>query len=322
VIHVALVLGAGGSPGSAFHAGVVAGLAEATGWDAREAELVVGTSAGANTAATLRAGLSPADHLARVTGAPLSEEGTRLVERVRTGLRLGPGTPTRAVRPPASARLIVEGLLGPGPFRPGVTLAGALPRGALSTASIAARVREAHPDPWPEQPTWVCALSVRTGRRIVFGRDDVEVDHLGTAVAASSAVPGSFAPVRIGGVDYLDGAVHSTTNADLVSGLGFDVVVVSAPMARQGPSGRLPRSQRSWHARVLERELRGVRSTAAVIAVAPPLEDLHLMEAGGDTAAVARLGRRLALESLESTGEPSARRLLEQAGSPQVADRP
>ena len=43
---VGLVLGAGGIAGGAFHAGVLAALEEATGWDPRRAGLVVGTSAG------------------------------------------------------------------------------------------------------------------------------------------------------------------------------------------------------------------------------------------------------------------------------------
>src|SRR5262249_36209204 len=44
--HVTLVLGAGGPIGRAFHAGVLGALAEACGWDARSADLLVGTSAG------------------------------------------------------------------------------------------------------------------------------------------------------------------------------------------------------------------------------------------------------------------------------------
>jgi NTE family protein len=54
--HVTLVLGAGGPIGRAFHAGVLGALAEACGWDARSADLIVGTSAGAQIGALLRAG--------------------------------------------------------------------------------------------------------------------------------------------------------------------------------------------------------------------------------------------------------------------------
>ena len=53
------MLGAGGVTGGAFHAGVLSALAEVVGWDARTADLVVGTSAGSVTAAGLRGGLPP-----------------------------------------------------------------------------------------------------------------------------------------------------------------------------------------------------------------------------------------------------------------------
>ena len=56
--RIGLVLGAGGAVGHAFHAGVLAALADETGWDAREAEVVVGTSAGSVVGALLRAGMS------------------------------------------------------------------------------------------------------------------------------------------------------------------------------------------------------------------------------------------------------------------------
>src|SRR4051812_7021598 len=77
--RIGLVLGAGGVTGGAFHAGVLAALADATGWDARQAEVIVGTSAGSATAAILRAGLPPADLVARAEGRPLSPEGQRVV---------------------------------------------------------------------------------------------------------------------------------------------------------------------------------------------------------------------------------------------------
>ena len=77
--RVALVLGAGGSVGHSFHVGVLSALADELGWDARAADLVIGTSAGSVVGAGLRAGLAPADMRARALGRPLSPEGSRLV---------------------------------------------------------------------------------------------------------------------------------------------------------------------------------------------------------------------------------------------------
>ncbi len=70
--RIGLVLGAGGVVGHAYHAGVLDGLAEATGWDPREAEVIVGTSAGSVVGALLRAGFSAHDLAARSTGDPVS----------------------------------------------------------------------------------------------------------------------------------------------------------------------------------------------------------------------------------------------------------
>src|SRR3954471_14258801 len=71
---IGLVLSAGGGTARAYHAGVLAGLAAATGWDPRTVDLIVGTSAGSTAAAYLRAGLSAADDHARFTGGEVSEE--------------------------------------------------------------------------------------------------------------------------------------------------------------------------------------------------------------------------------------------------------
>ncbi|MGI8753549.1 MAG: patatin-like phospholipase family protein [Acidimicrobiales bacterium] len=69
--RVAVVLGAGGPVGHAFHAGVLAALAE-EGWDGRNADLLVGTSVGAITAGLLRAGLAPSDLFAYTTNRTLA----------------------------------------------------------------------------------------------------------------------------------------------------------------------------------------------------------------------------------------------------------
>ena len=64
--------------------------------------------------------------------------------------------------------------------------------------------------------TWICSVDFDSGKRVVFGRDDVECD-VGTAVQASSSIPGYFRPVELNGVRYVDGGIHSSTNADLVA---------------------------------------------------------------------------------------------------------
>ena len=60
-MRVGLVLGGGGAVGLAYHAAALAALEHELEWDPRDAEVIVGTSAGAVIAALLRRGVSAAD---------------------------------------------------------------------------------------------------------------------------------------------------------------------------------------------------------------------------------------------------------------------
>ena len=72
--------------------------------------------------------------------------------------------------------------------------------------------------------------AIRDGQRVVFGRD--EQPPIGTAIAASCAIPLLLRPVRIGRHHhYIDGATHSPTNADLLVDAGVEVAIVIAPMS-------------------------------------------------------------------------------------------
>ena len=92
-------------------------------------------------------------------------------------------------------------------------------------------MRRLHKERWPAEPLWICALRLSDGARVVFGRDAAPEPDVGTAVEASSAIPGFFAPVVIDGERYVDGGAHSPTNADLVARIGLDLVIVVSPMS-------------------------------------------------------------------------------------------
>ncbi|MDP6286335.1 MAG: patatin-like phospholipase family protein [Acidimicrobiales bacterium] len=288
---VGLVLGSGGLHGAAQHAGALAALVEATGWDPRTADVVVGTSAGATTAVSLRAGLSAADLHAHYAGTPLSDEGRAIVDRVTTPLDLGgqvTGEPAAEERSgsssggpwswrPANPLLVLRDLCSTARPRPVVALAGLLPTGTRDGSSLSARNTEIHPDPWPDQPTWICTVDLQTGKRVVLGRDDVDV-AIGPAVQASAAIPGWFRPVEVDGRRLVDGGVHSTTNADLVAALGLDVVVISSVRTvggTAGPTDYRGTVARAWHARTLWREVQAIRRRGtAVLVLDPTASDL------------------------------------------------
>lgn len=264
------MLGGGGLVGHAWHVGVVAALADATGWDARRAAVVVGTSAGAVAAAELRAGFHPFDLL-------------------RPGGGAAPATTPRPVVGPASRRpaclsLAVRALV-PWRLRPGMVAAGLLPRGRRDPDIIRHAVDCLSDRRWPEEPLWVCAVRLDDGRRVVFGRDPEGAVDVGTAVAASCAMAGFFTPVRVGEHDHVDGGAHSATNADLLDHAGLDLVVVSAPLSLGAAPGRqhrrLPspaRAHRLAHAARLRRELEALRRGGTpVLVLEPEPDDLAVM---------------------------------------------
>ena len=73
-------------------------------------------------------------------------------------------------------------------------------------------------------------MRLSDSKLVVFGRDDVDVTAA-EAVRASCAVPALFEPVTLGGQRYVDGGLHSYSNADLTGPPAFDLVVVSSPMS-------------------------------------------------------------------------------------------
>ena len=94
-----LILGGGGVLGEAWLRACLAGLEAETGWDLRDCDAFVGTSAGSIVAATFAAGRRPR---AATTAARAWEDAAtlpkvpgpfpRLVEGLPATLRKGPGT--------------------------------------------------------------------------------------------------------------------------------------------------------------------------------------------------------------------------------------
>ena len=283
--RIGLVLGAGGVVGHAYHAGVLDGLAAATGWDPREAEVIVGTSAGSVVGALLRSGFSARDLAARSTGDALSPEGAELLdrsERAGVSARLPNRPPGRRGLPRmASPSLLVRAALRPFWMnRPGVMLAGALPAGAVPTELVAAPLRPLFGADWPDRDLWLTAVGLLDGRRVVFGRDGAPPTHVADAVAASCAIPSFFAPVTIGGVTYVDGGAHSPTNADLLADRELDLVLVSSPMSVAGnrlrPSLDLP-ARRMCRFYLGQEAARIRRRGVPVLTFQPTGDDLKVM---------------------------------------------
>lgn len=267
MLSIGLVLGAGGAVGDPWHCGVLSRLGEVTGWDARDADLIIGTSAGAFSAVSLRCGVSAAQRVAHFRGEPLSKQATEVYNRITTPYDEPLIDQSWRDRQPLSAAMSARALMPPWQFDPARFAIGLLPRQRRSNLASKARMNELHPQRWPKLATWIVAVRAHDGRRVVFGRDDV-AGSIGEAVQASSAVPSVYAPAKIGELEYIDGGVHSATNADLAAGLGFDLVIVSSPLT--GVSNFRSSPVRSWFTKKLRAELAALQRLGTSVAVIEP----------------------------------------------------
>jgi NTE family protein len=276
-VITALVLGAGGLTGQAFHLGALCALQELTGFDGRDAHILVGTSAGSLVAAGLGGGISAADMLAELMGEELSAEGSAL--RSRHAPTPAVEDPRPIARGPLDLSVLLSAVRRPIGLRPAAVVSSLLPRGRTSTEPIARSLRALHGDSWPDRDLRICAVRTRDARRVVFGTAGAPECDVGTAAAASCAIPGYFSPVEIGGQLFVDGGVHSPTNADVVRRDKPDRVVVLSPMSagpRPGPRADL--AVRLAVRRYLAIEVRRLRRAGSqVTVIQPSARDLAAM---------------------------------------------
>ena len=204
----AVVLGPGGPVGTAWLAGLAAGLRH-EGVDLGAADLVVGTSAGAIVGAILASGGDPG-RLAALP-APAGPGSVRtdpdaLAEVLATlgDPALGRGEALRRV-----GRLALTASTG------GQELAIARMQFLVGAAE------------WPGRPLLIPSVDAGTGEPVIWDRHGAA--SLPQAVAASTAFPATASPITIDGRRYIDGALRAGTNADLAG--DARLVIVAEPMA-------------------------------------------------------------------------------------------
>jgi NTE family protein len=206
----ALVLGGGGVAGIAWTTGLLFGLSE-QGVDLRDAELIVGTSAGAAVAAQLGSPLSLGELFQRQVDPALQTReitpGTHLLEQLEKALPL------------ARALDRAESALHMGRW----ALAAPTVREEERRSVIAERL-PCHA--WPERLLHIVAVDTASGETRIFDR--FSETPLIDAVSASCAVPGIWPPVTIDGCRYMDGGARSSDNADLAK--GYERIVIVSPM--------------------------------------------------------------------------------------------
>jgi len=213
----ALVLGGGGVVGIAWEIGVLTGLAD-EGVDLSNADVIIGTSAGATVAAQLTSGVALSELFARQL-LPPEQSGEARIRIERAAIVEFFTSAARGATSPAAARAAIG--------------AASVAAPTMDEAQRRAVIERRLPRPsWPDQCVRIVAVDATSGDVAVF--DHTSGVELVDAIAASTAVPGVFPPATVHGRRYIDGGIRSVTNADLAG--EHDAVVVVSPFV----VGRLP----------------------------------------------------------------------------------
>lgn len=248
-IKRALVLGGGGVVGVSWEAGVAAGLLE-HGIDLRESDVIVGTSAGAIVGAQVASGFLP--HLPRER--PMPAPANRApVDRSKLDLQLL-GRVFRLWGTMEHADREIAAQIG--------QLTASQPRDAQAGWAEQIVYGVGITD-WPARTLLINVVDTTTGERRVIDRTSgVDVN---AAITASSAVPGMFPPVDIDGRLYMDGQVHSSTNADVLLPLAPEQVWIAMPTNRVTGQTIGPHAEK-----MLELELAALRAAGSTVFVRMP----------------------------------------------------
>ncbi len=210
-------------------------------------DMYVGVSGGAFVTSLLANGIPPGDlyhelledssPLFGALGSPLFRLGTREIAR-------------RSARAPALLRATLARLMrgeGESAYDLLMPFFELLPSGLLDNSGIAdflaTTFRErAGTDRFSQlaRQLFLVAVDLDSGEAVAFGdrgRRDVPISK---AVQASTALPGLYRPVRIGGREYVDGGVRKTAHVNLAIGHGADLVICINPIVPIRNDARRP----------------------------------------------------------------------------------
>jgi NTE family protein len=205
----ALVLGGGGGTGVAWEIGIVYGLKQA-GIDLNDADVIVGTSAGAMVGAQIRQ---------RKNFVQLWQAQVQIAEA-------GGNNPVR-IADPATTQKVMDLMAS------GVELTAevrrqmgqwALEAKAQPAETFVGTITKGLGEAWPDKPLRATGVDVEDGSVVAFDKDSGV--PLGTAVAISMCVPGMVMPIPAAGRRCMDGGMAGT-NIGLAAGYHAVLAVVT-----------------------------------------------------------------------------------------------
>jgi NTE family protein len=236
----ALVLGGGGLTGGVYEMGALRALdLLSVNRTVNEFDVYVGTSAGAFVAASVANGVTP-EEMVRVivqqVPTPFADAriSSLLKPNYKEFVTRGAMFPVRLVQVLRTlARDVgqisaVDIVLG---------LAEALPTGLYSGAGVESYVKRILADPdrsddfrMLASELYLVGTDLDTCERIVFGAGEWDDVPISKAVAASSALPMIYKPVKVRDREIVDGGLVSTTNLDIAVEAGAKFIVVVNPL--------------------------------------------------------------------------------------------
>lgn len=244
----ALVLGGGGPVGIGWETGLLAGLASKAA-DVTNADLIIGTSAGSVVGAEVALGHSPEQMLT--------------FERAHAKPARKPAGPPPNIRPLfIKLRELAAGKQPPDEVRKEIGAWAMKTHTKLTQEQFVAIFERILPGAkWPLRPYECATVNTSTGKLQVWSK--ASGVPLVRAVASSCAVPGIFPPVEIDGQHYMDGGMHSPTNAKLAKGYKTVLIVdVTAPAHLTAANRRF--------ARGIEREEQFLRNSGSKVILITP----------------------------------------------------
>ncbi len=213
----ALVLGGGGLAGLGWFAGLFHAMAQ-QGTDLRDADRMIGTSAGSATAAQLRSTQSLEQMFARQTDpALIADEQAPNMAAIAELMQSFPALGAIADH---GERMRAVGRMAGG--------AQTVPP-AVRRAMIERRLTD---HSWPAASLTITAVDAESGELVTF--DASSGVSLVDAVSASCAVPGVWPLVEIAGRSYFDGGGYTVDNAHLAD--GAERVIIASPFGSVSPA--------------------------------------------------------------------------------------
>ena len=236
----ALVLAGGGLTGAVYEIGALRAIDDMlVDRTVNDFDIYVGTSAGAFVCSLLANGIGPVEMLQVIDGShaemqPLQRSHIFGINQ-RDWLHWISAVPGKVLSGWAeylthAGDMTLFDLLW--------TLSEALPAGLYDNLALERFVRKvlkgrqgaSNEFDLLQRELYIIATELGSGERVVFGKEDGEDISISLAVAASSALPLVYKPLRIGEKEYVDGGLRGNASLDMAIEKGATLVVCINPM--------------------------------------------------------------------------------------------